>query len=277
MKKIILFSVLIPLFLLVIFIYKTTFIWLYERYIAADSYYSHGFLVPFVTAFLIWLKRKELVNLNLQTSNWGLVLIVAGLTIHIFSLLADVFFISGFSVIILAFGLSLYFLGKEVTKKIVFPLFFLVFMIPLPLVAINAISFPMKMIATKSAVFIIKHGFHLPIKNEGFQIFFPNASLIVENPCSGLRSLISMLALGSIFAYLLKSNATKRVILFFWAIPIALFSNLIRVILLSLGVYVYGSGVTKGFFHDFTGYLVFIIAFISLFLLWRGLECRDSG
>jgi len=135
----------------------------------------------------------------------------------------------------------------------------------------------MKMFATKSAVFLLKTGFNIPIKNEGFQIFFPNASLIVENPCSGLRSLITLLALGSIFAYLLKASFIKRIGLFLLSIPIALLSNLIRVVLLSLGVYIYGSNITKSFFHDSSGYLVFAISFICLLLIWRKFKCNVSG
>ena len=105
-------------------------------------------------------------------------------------------------------------------------------MFPLPLVAINAISFPMKMFATKSSVFILRETLHIPMRNEGFMIFFPDASLLIGNPCSGLRSLISFLALGAIFAYFLKASKVKKFSLFLLAIPVALISNIIRVILL---------------------------------------------
>lgn len=256
--------------------YKSTFVWLYERYVAVDSYYSHGFLIPFVTGFLIWMKKKELKNITRKSSFWGLALVIFALGSHFLSVLAEVFFVSGFSILLLVFGISLFLYGKEITKKILFPLCFLIFMFPLPLIAINAISFPMKMFVTKSAVYFLKEALHLPMKNEGFQIFFPNASLVVGNPCSGLRSLISMLALGSIFAYLLEAKMAKKILLFFLAIPIALFSNFIRVILLCLGVFIYGSQMAKGFYHDFTGYLVFIISFGALWLCWRSLACKAS-
>ena len=258
-------------------IYHSTFVWLYARYMAADSYYSHGFLVPFVTWYLIWVKKEQLENIDKKCSLWGLVLIIFSLSLHFLSTLAEVFFVSGFSILFLVFGISLFLYGKQITKKILFPLSFLIFMFPLPLVAINAISFPMKMFATKSAVFILQKFMHIPMKNEGFQIFFPKASLVVGNPCSGLRSLISMLALGSIFAYLLKANMFKKNVLFFSAIPIALFSNIIRVIMLCLGVFIYGSQMTKGLFHDLTGYLVFVIAFVGLWLCWGKLEGKGKN
>jgi exosortase len=277
MKNKNLYLVLISATIFLVLIYHSTFVWLYERYVSADSYYSHGFLVPFVAGFLIWLKREKLKNIHWEYNASGLVLIILSLCIHFLSMLAEVFFVSALSILCLVFGISLFLFGKKITRKIVFPLSFLIFMFPLPLVAINAISFPMKMLATRSAVLFLRTTLNIPIRNEGFQIFFPNASLIVENPCSGLRSLIALLALGSIFAYLLKANAKKRITLFLLSIPIALVSNLIRVIILSLGVYIYGSNITKGFFHDFSGYLVFFIAFISLWSLWRAFQCKDSG
>lgn len=277
MKNKNLYLVLISVTIFLILIYHSTFVWLYERYVSVDSYYSHGFLVPFVAGFLIWLKREKLKNMHWEYNSLGLALIILSLSIHFLSMLAEVFFVSALSMLCLLFGISLFLFGGKITRKIIFPLSFLIFMFPLPLVVINAISFPMKMFATKSAVLFLKTTLNIPIRNEGFQIFFPNASLIVENPCSGLRSLITLLALGSIFTYLLKANTKKRITLFLLSIPIALVSNLIRVILLSLGVYIYGSNITKGFFHDFSGYLVFVIAFISLWSLWRIFQCKDSG
>lgn len=277
MKNKNLFLVLIPVTIFFILIYHSTFVWLYERYVSADSYYSHGFFVPFIAGFLIWLKIEKIKSIDWEYNALGLGLIIMSLSVHFLSMLAEVFFVSALSILGLVFGISLFLFGKKITEKIIFPLSFLIFMFPLPLVAINTISFPMKMFATKSAVSFLGTILNIPIRNEGFQIFFPNASLIVENPCSGLRSLIALLALGSIFAYLLKANTKKRITLFLLSIPIALVSNLIRVILLSLGVYIYGSNITKGFFHDFSGYLVFAIAFISLWSLWRAFQCKDSG
>ncbi|MFH1642297.1 MAG: exosortase/archaeosortase family protein [Nanoarchaeota archaeon] len=257
---------------LVVFIYNTTFIWLYERYTAVDSYYSHGFLIPFVSLLLIWLKRNEFKDYLFKSDRFGLILIIIALTMHVVSILAEVFFLSAFSLLILVFGFCFLFFGKNFTKKIYFPLIFLIFMLPLPFLLINSISFPLKMFVTKSAVFLIKVVFGIPIKNEGFQIFFPKATLLVENPCSGLRSLISMLALGSIFSYLIKKNSLKKYFLFLLSVLIALFSNLIRVIMLCLAVYIYGSKMSSGFFHDFSGYLAFAIAFITLWISWRKLN-----
>ena len=258
----------------IILVYHSTFAWLFERYAAADSYYSYGLLVPFISIFLIWHKKEELKKLDSQYSHWGITILVFSLSLHFISTLFDVFFLSGFSILFLVFGISLFLFGKKITREILFPLSFLFFMFPLPLELINSISLPMSMFVVKSSVFILRRFADIPITNEGFQLFLPKGTLVVENLCSGLRSLIVMLALSSIFAYLLNANMLKKIVLFLLAFPIAIISNLIRVILLCLAVYIYGSQKTMGFFHEFTGYLVFVIAFGGLWLCWKELQWR---
>lgn len=257
---------------LIILIYKNTFFWLYERYNAPDTYYSHGFLIPFIIGYLIWTKRKELTDIKVSETFLGPVLIVIALIGHIFAAVMNVNFVSGFSLWCLLWGIVFYIKGKEFVKKIWFALFFVIFMLPLPLVAINAVSFPMKMFATHSAIFVMKNFMNLPIKNEGFQIIFPESVLVVGNPCSGLRSLISMLALGCVFAYLMDTKPWKRLLLVSLTIPIALITNIFRIIILSLGVYIYGQQLSKTFFHDFTGYLAFALALGVFYTVWRRIK-----
>lgn len=268
------------------FAYSSTIGWLIERYVAADSYYSHGFLVPFVSAYFIWVRLKSDSSRSISIEakaggihyrsdycKWlGLGFIVFALVLHVFSILAEVYFISGYSLFLLMFGISLFLYGWNITKKILFPLVFLFFMFPLPLVAINAISFPMKTMATKVAVFVLKNFMRLPLINHGFEINFPHASLVVGNPCSGLRSLITLLALSSIFAHLMKTKMKSRCALVTLSIPIAIVSNIFRIVLLSLAVFVYGSKAAQGFFHDFSGYIVFLMEFLLIWYFWRSLD-----
>jgi len=257
-------------------VYYDTFKWLCERFTATDSYYSHGFLIPLVTIFLIWQKRTKLKLLPVNVSVLGLLLLVLGLSFHLLSILMEVYFTSGFSILMVLFGLSLFLFGKEITRELSFPLCFLIFMLPLPLVAVNAISFPMRLFATKAAVKFLGV-FNLPIIQKGFEIYFPQGVLVVGNPCSGLRSLIAFMALGTIFAYYLKANYKRKLSLVALAIPIAILSNIGRIILLSLISYIYGTEVAMGFFHEFSGILVFVIGFICLVAVKGGLECRDYG
>lgn len=251
--------------------YAPTFVWMWDRWFVRDSYYSHGILIPFVTFFLIWQRRKQLQSLVPSCSLWGVVLIVVGLIIYWFSSLLRIYFTSGFSMLIVLYGLVLYFYGKAIFRKILFPLFFLIFMVPLPLVAITNISFRLKLLAAEIATVLLNNMGLLAVR-EGSIIKMQSAYVIVDDVCSGLRSLISLTALGSIFAYWLNSGMLKKILLFLSTIPIAIVTNVIRVILLSIISEVWGPQYAEGFVHDATGFLVFALAFIFLYAVKQVVE-----
>lgn len=243
--------------------YAGTFVWIWERSSAPDSYYSHAFLIPLISGYLIWRQREVLERTPRDSSPLGLVLILGAIGLHLLSVLLDVYFTSGFSIFILMFGLSLYLLGPPLTRQIVFPLGFLIFMFPLPSAALGAISMPMKIFATACGAGIIDL-LGIPVLREGFQLYFTSGSLLIGNPCSGLRSLLALTALGALFAHFQPGPMWKRVALFTASVPIAIISNIARVTLLSLTANYYGPEAATGVLHDAYGILVFVL---SLFLL----------
>lgn len=250
------------------------FVSLAERFLAADSYYSHGFLVPLVSAYLSWRKRKRLKRLlPAQSSKSGLLFLAAGLFLHFTSTLLKLNFGSYLSLPIVLTGLVLYLFGKRIARELTFPLAFLVFMLPLPSVTIIAISFKMKILASQLAA-LAANLMSIPATRDGSTIYLPRGYLVVGDPCSGLRSLISLLALGAVFTQFISGSMLKRNLLFLSAIPIALISNVLRIILLLLVTYVYGEKAALGFFHDFSGMLVFAFAFIGLAMVMRLLKCQ---
>jgi exosortase len=260
---------------LIILIYNSTLYWLYQRYAASDTYYSYGYFVPIISLYLIWLKRKEL-KIDRKFSILGLTIIILSLIIHCFNILAGVFFLSGFSLLFLIAGIVIFLFGERTVRKIIFPLSFLAFMFPMPLVVLNSVSYFLKILMTNSTIFTLKTLLRLPVTIERFQFVFAKGILTIDDSCSGLRSLIVILALASILAHLLKANRMKKIILCLLAVPIALISNFIRILLLALGLYLWGSNTIKGFFHGLTGYLLFVIAFTALWLLWRKFQCKSS-
>lgn len=250
---------------LLILIYWPTFVWMNARFLEADTYYSHGFLVPLVFIYLIWTKRDELKKSKISPSNIGLILFVPALLTHLLAYLLEINFISGFSLIITLFGLSLYLYGLGISCQLAFAILFLIFMIPLPQVLIINISFKMKIFAAQAATACINL-MGIQAVREGSIVHLPNTVLTVGDPCSGLRSLISLTALGALYAYLMKTSKVRKVALFLFSIPIALLANIIRIILLLLVAFVYGSEVATGKFHDFSGFLLFGFAFAGLFI-----------
>ena len=129
----------------------------------------------------------------------------------------------------------------------------------------------MKLLATQMATLII-NTIGIPAMRSGSIINLPNTSLIIGSPCSGLRSLISLTALGAIYAYLTNLSLLKKLTLFLTSIPLALISNIVRIVLLLLVAFVYGSEAATGKFHDFSGFLVFIVALAGLMIVWRVLS-----
>lgn len=260
--------------ILLIAIYAPTFISLSERFLATDSYYSHGFLVPLVSAYLIWRKRKRLKELlPNQPCKSGLALLTGGLLLHFISTVLKINFGSYLSLPIVLTGLALYLAGKRIARELLFPLAFLIFMLPLPSVIIIAVSFRMKIIAAQLASWAVNM-MGIPTTRDGSTIYLPGSFLLVGDPCSGLRSLISLLALGAVFTQFTSGSRNKKSLLFLSAIPIALISNVLRIILLLLVTYVYGEKVALGFFHDLSGMLVFVFAFIGLAIVMRLLRCQ---
>ena len=256
-----------------IYAYHETFLWLYERYTNPDSHYSHGFLIPFVSAYLIWNKKDQLRQVIPSSSRAGLILMILSLLIHVGSVWTHIFFTSGFSILLLLAGFSLYFYGAEFTRKIAFPLWFLAFMFPLPMRAISAISFPLKLIVADAAATCIT-GIGIPLLREGAVIHLANTSLTIGDPCSGIRSLISLLALGALVAYISQATMVKKAAIFLAAIPIAIFTNILRVCALILAANWWGGqwASPEHWFHTTSGMAVFVVSMVLLFVTMKVLE-----
>ena len=258
--------------LLLLIIYSPTISWMMDRWSAHDSYYSHGFLVPLVSLYILWIKRAKLSKMKLKPATWGVWLIVGGLIMHLASALLRVYFTSAFSMIPVIAGLVIYFCGVAIFRETLFAILFLVFMMPLPLVAIVGITFKMKLFAAHWANKII-NAMGIRAILEGSVIKMRHTHVIVEDVCSGLRSLISLLALGTIIAYLsAKLTRPKKVIVFFAAGAMAIFANIVRIVFMAVTSEVWGANFTEGPLHTLSGLLVFVIAFIGLMIVVKELE-----
>lgn len=255
-------------------IYYPVFIWMWQRWFAADSYYTHGPLIPVVSAVLIWLKRKTLSEVQIRSSNLGLGILIFGLLVYIFSSFTRIYFTSAYSLFIVLLGLSLYFFGKQFTRVIIFPLCFLLFMFPAPVAFIEATTLKMKLLVAQISVFTIQF-LGVPALREGSTVYMQNTSVVVGDPCSGLRSLISLSALSILFAYIVKSSYIRKTVLFLASAPIAIIANIIRTTATLLIANFYGNAIIENkYIHEGFGLMVFVIALVSLFLTGKLLGCR---
>ncbi|MFH1859443.1 MAG: exosortase [bacterium] len=249
-----------------IVIYFPTFCWMISLFMHHDSNYSHGFLIPFVCLWLVWRMRDDLRNIVVCPARRGFWVIMGGLGIHVCALAFKIDFVSALSMMIVIVGIILHLFGWRMMRALVFPVGFLFFMIPFPDVFTIFLTYKLKIMATHGAVATV-NAIGIPCIAEGAKILLPDTFLEVGAPCSGIRSLISLLALGALFAYLLNISIIRRTIVFLSTIPIALLSNVVRIALLCLVAHIYGkeAALPGSFFHDFTGFLVFVIAFGFLY------------
>jgi len=231
-----------------------------------DPNYSHGFLVPLVSLFLLWKKRKELSQIQTKISPLGLGIITGGLFLLLVGTAGAEYFTVRLSFVLLLFGLVWYFGGSLLAKKTSVPIWYLVLAIPVPYVIYYAVAFPLQIWATKITT-ILLHLLGMPSIRQGNVIHLPSYSLEVVEACSGLRSLVSLLALSGVYAYLTQKTALKKLILFISAVPIALVANIFRISLTALGAYLISPKMAEDFLHELSGLVVFIVSFISLFIL----------
>ena len=243
------------------------------RFTRPDSYYSHGFLVPFVSLYLAYKKRDTLRKIVPQSDFVGLIILIGSLIAHVVGIALRINVISYFSIPLVLSGISLYLGGRRFTKEILFPIGFLLFMLPLPQNIIIGISFKLKIIAAHGAT-LLGNLISIQAERSGSTIYYPGGMLLVGEPCSGLRSLISFLALGALFTQLTDAPSWKRWTLFASTIPIALITNLLRLTFLLVVGYIYGMKATTGFLHDASGFMVFILGFACFIGLTNMLRCR---
>ena len=255
-----------------------TFHWLNYKYLGHDSYYSHGYIIPFVSAYLVYRKREELRLLPVTSSPSGLVIIIIALMIHILGILGDINFVSGFAMVLYCIGASLYLFGNAITRAIAFPLFFLFFMCPLPGSLVDPVALPMKSMATALGLKIIGL-IHIPFIREGFRVHLSDASYLVGTPCNGMRSMISFFALGLLLIYMIRTSTWKKIAILATIPPLAIILNGVRISILLLIANKYGQKAAspQSYLHDASGFFVFIIGFLVLAYMVRKMDEAKTG
>ena len=226
---------------------------------------SHGILVPLISAYLIWKKREELKLAVITNSNWGAIILVISLAVYVVSYAGAIAFISRFMIVFSLIGLVLFTLGKSGFKLLVFPLFFLIFMVPIPDSIIGTVAFPLQLFATKISAIIIQ-ALSIPVYREGNMLYFVETQLETAEACSGIRSIVSLTMISVLFAYLSDAGKIGKAALVASAVPLALTGNFIRVSGTGILAHFYGSKVARGFLHEFSGLAVFALGFIILLI-----------
>lgn len=244
---------------------------LYARLVEGESYYTHGPLIPlvsFVIAALLIRHTRIAVRPNWRL---GLAILAPSLLLHLTASFARVNFAQGFALVGTVAGLVAMIWGGQGLRRLWFPIAFLVFMIPLPDVTIGDLNFRLKMLASKAGV-TLANAVGVIAESSGNRVFIAgDKSLVVANVCNGLRTLISLLAFGALYAYVCRVRRGWRLLLFAMSVPVAVVSNAIRIMSLIVVADIWDEQVATGWFHDGSGLMIYALAFLMMFGLERGI------
>jgi len=224
-----------------------------------DANYAHGFLVPLFSGFLVWRQRGRLRVLAPRGSALGLPVLLGGIGLLVLGDLGSENFLMRSSLIVILAGLVLFHLGARVFRTVLFPLSFLFFMVPLPGVVFYAVTFPLQRLAAEQAAWVLDL-LGVPVLLDGNVIHLSQISLGVTEACSGIRSLISLLAAAVAGAYLLLPSGWAMAVLVASAVPITILANVGRVVTTGLIAQWVGVEYAAGFFHEFAGLVVYLFA-----------------
>jgi len=232
-----------------------------------DEDMGHGVFVPVVAAYIAWQRKDELLAIPLKPNYWGLALIAWGaLQLYLGSVGAELF-LQRTAILFTLVGLILVACGTQMIKALAFPLFLLVFMIPIPRIVYTLITFPLQLFASRVAEFVLTL-IGIPVLREGNVLELASQKLSVVEACSGIRSLLSLTFLSLVYAYFFDSKTWMRWALLAATVPIAILANAGRVTVTGILSEI-RTDLAQGFFHSLEGWLIFAVAMTLMIAVHR--------
>jgi exosortase len=230
--------------------------------------FSHGFLVPPFAAYLVWVRKDVLRSVKITPTWNGTAVVASGLAMLLLGVYGAELFLSRLSLLIVLAGLVLTFGGLEVLKELRFVFLVLLLAIPMPAIIFNQITLPLQTLSASSASALLPL-FSVPVLSEGNVIVLPMMKLEVAQACSGIRSLMSLLTVSIVFGYFLEQSISRRMLLAAASIPIAIVANCLRIVGTGLCVQYWDPDKALGFFHEFSGWVMFLISLTCLYAVHR--------
>ena len=231
-----------------------------------DYQYSHGFLIPLVSGYLIWRQREDLRTSPVLPDMKGLFVLSTGILLLVIGYAAYEPFVRRYSLIITIMGLIYFLLGKQISRILLFPVGYLIFMIPMPYIFFRSMAIHLRPINTKAACAVSKF-LGIPVVQDGATLYLPNATLQIIDWCTGIQSIIAVSALSVLYANLTQRSIISKIILVVLAIPLAIMGNIFRLILNVSLAYLYGERVLSGVIHNFQGMINFLCTLFLLFIV----------
>jgi len=230
-----------------------------------DGNYGHGFFVPLFSSYVLWHERERWMKTEIKPSNFGFVVMLGAVGLLLLGSLGAELFISRFSLLVLIAGMILFLAGWSTLRAVSFPLSYLLWMIPIPVIIYNQITFPLQLMASRVATDWLER-VQVPVLRDGNVLVMSNYSLEVVEACSGIRSLMTLIALAVAYGYFAEPRRSVRYILALLMIPIAILTNAFRITGACMLAHRYGPTTAEGFLHEFSGWVVFVSALVLMFL-----------
>jgi exosortase len=241
-----------------------------------DPDYGHGFFVPLFSGFILWQQRERWLTTRIKPSNFGFVVMLGAVGLLVVGSLGAELFTSRFSLLALLAGMILFLLGWSVLRAVSFPLGFLILMIPIPVIIYNQITFPLQLLASRLASSFLEL-VGVPVLRDGNVLVLSNYSMEVVEACSGIRSLMSLTALAIAYGYLTEPRWWVRYLLVVLMVPIAIAANAIRITGAGMLAHRFGPTAAEGFLHGFSGWVIFLVAILLMFVSHRILRPMEKG
>lgn len=235
-----------------------------------DDDMGHGFFVPVVAGYIIWQKREQLALLPLKPSWWGLGLVLLGAAQLMVATLGVELFLARTAFLVTLAGIVVSLGGLVLLRHVLFPLCLLVFMVPIPAIIYSQITFPLQLLASRIAEATLML-IGIPVLREGNVLELPSQRLSVVEACSGIRSLLSLSFLSLVYSYFFDSKRWMRVALFVATVPVAILANSARVTITGV-LSEWKPELAGGFFHEFEGWVMFMVAMTILVAIHWGLN-----
>jgi exosortase len=230
-----------------------------------DPNYGHGFFVPLFSGYILWQQRERWMNSEIKPSNFGILVMLGAVGLLFIGSLGAELFTSRFSLLVLIAGIILFLAGWKMLRAVAFPLAFLVFMIPIPVIIYNQITFPLQLIASRLATFWLEV-VQVPVLRDGNVLVLSNLSLEVAEACSGIRSLMSLIALAVAYGHLAEPRRWVRYALVLLMVPSAIVTNAMRIVGAGVLAHRFGPQAAEGFLHQFSGWMVFLGTLVLIFV-----------
>jgi exosortase len=228
-----------------------------------DDNYSHGFLIVPIAAYLAWERRHRFWSAPVRPSLLGLVVVVGSVLVLTGGVLGSELFMTRIAILGMLVGTLLFLFGWGRLRVLVFPIAFLLLMIPIPAIIFNQIAFPLQLLASRFGESVMNAA-NVPVLREGNVLVLANITLEVAQACSGIRSLVSLLTLAIVLGYFADPRMWVRILIAVASVPVAVITNGARVAGTGLAAHHFGPAAAEGFLHEFSGWLVFIAAFALL-------------